>query len=57
MDYRDPVKLVDSHIGDILDAVDNNPKLKENTYIIFTSDHGEMLGAHKMITKGSESHG
>ena len=21
-------------------------------YIIFTSDHGEMLGAHKMITKG-----
>lgn len=50
--YRELVKLVDSHIGDILDAVDNNPKLKENTYIIFTSDHGEMLGAHKMITKG-----
>ena len=50
--YRELVKLVDSHIGDILDAVDANTKLKENTYIIFTSDHGEMLGAHKMITKG-----
>lgn len=50
--YSELMTLVDKHIGDILDAVDANPALKNNTYIIFTSDHGEMLGAHHMITKG-----
>ena len=43
---------MDSHIGHIVDALDRNPELKKNTVIIFTSDHGEMQGAHQMVTKG-----
>lgn len=50
--YGQLVSLVDSHIGHIVDALDRNPELKKNTVIIFTSDHGEMQGAHQMVTKG-----
>lgn len=49
--YGQLVSLVDSHIGTILDALDKNPELKKNTIIIFTSDHGEMQGAHHTVTK------
>ena len=37
---------VDKQIGEILDALDANPELSQNTIIIFTSDHGEYCGAH-----------
>lgn len=50
--YAQLVELVDSHIGHILNALDRNPELKKNTIIVFTSDHGEMQGAHKLVTKG-----
>jgi len=43
--------FVDMEIGRIIDEVDNLSM--ENTYIIFTSDHGTMLGAHRMNEKGS----
>jgi arylsulfatase A-like enzyme len=49
--YGQLVELVDSHIGTILDALDRNPELKKNTIVVFTSDHGEMQGAHHMVTK------
>lgn len=49
--YGELVSLVDSHVGYILDALDRNPELKRNTIVVFTSDHGEMQGAHQMITK------
>jgi len=49
--YGELVSMVDSHIGDILDALDRNPELKKNTIIVFTSDHGEMQGSHKTVTK------
>ncbi|CUP91067.1 sulfatase [Bacteroides uniformis] len=49
--YGQLVSLVDSHIGKILDALDAHPKLKENTLVVFTSDHGEMQGAHGAVTK------
>lgn len=49
--YGELVSLVDSHIGVILDALDANPELKENTLVVFTSDHGEMQGAHGTGTK------
>lgn len=45
------MKLVDKHIGDVLDALDANPEIKKNTIVIFTSDHGEMQGAHRSMTK------
>ena len=49
--YAELVKLVDEHIGDVLDALDANPEIKKNTIVVFTSDHGEMQGAHKSMTK------
>lgn len=43
---------VDRHIGSVLDALEENGQA-ENTIIIFTSDHGEMCGAHHLRQKGS----
>jgi len=36
---------VDKHIGEVLQAL-NETRFSENTVIIFTSDHGDLLGAH-----------
>lgn len=44
------VKEIDVWVGKILDKVDDLG-LAEDTLIIFTSDHGEMLGAHGMREK------
>lgn len=49
--YQKLVSIVDNYIGKLLDAVDENEDFKKNTIIVFTSDHGEMQGAHKMTTK------
>ena len=43
---------VDQHIGSVLDALEESGQ-EENTVIIFTSDHGEMGGAHHLRQKGS----
>jgi arylsulfatase len=43
---------VDRHIGSVLDALEESGQA-ENTIIIFTSDHGEMGGAHHLRQKGS----
>ena len=43
---------VDRHIGTVLDALEESGQA-ENTIIIFTSDHGEMAGAHQLRQKGS----
>lgn len=48
--YAQLVALADSHIGKVLDAIDQWSQ-KENTIVIFTSDHGEMQGAHHTTTK------
>lgn len=44
------VNLVDSHVGEVLDAIESSA-LKDNTIIVFTSDHGEMQGAHTATVK------
>ncbi|GEM_PF-278509 len=62
-EYADPEKIrymiseyygliteIDDWIGQILEKLDELG-LSENTLIIFTSDHGEMLGAHGMREK------
>lgn len=49
-EYYAMVKEVDDWVGKILDKLDELG-LAENTLVIFTSDHGEMLGAHGMRGK------
>ncbi|WP_040420489.1 sulfatase [Actinopolymorpha alba] len=49
--YYAMVSLVDDEVGRILDALDRQG-LAENTLVIFTSDHGEMLGDHQLMLKG-----
>jgi arylsulfatase len=43
---------VDRHIGMVLDALEKSGQA-DNTIIFFTSDHGEMGGAHHLRQKGS----
>jgi arylsulfatase A-like enzyme len=42
--------LVDTHVGTILEALDANG-LRENTVVVFTSDHGDMMGSHRLLAK------
>lgn len=49
--YFGMISAVDHQVGRILDALDAKGEL-DNTYIIFTSDHGEWLGDHGLLLKG-----
>ena len=49
--YYAMIKLVDDQVGRILEALDETGQ-RENTLVIFTSDHGETLGDHGLIMKG-----
>ena len=42
--------LVDTHAGAILDALERHG-LAANTIVVFTSDHGDMMGSHRLLTK------
>lgn len=43
--YYGLINHIDDQLGRLL------PRLKRNTFILFTSDHGEMLGDHRMFRK------
>jgi arylsulfatase A-like enzyme len=49
--YYAMIKLIDDQVGRILTALDASGQ-RDNTVVIFTSDHGEMLGDHGLIQKG-----
>lgn len=49
--YAAMVAMLDYQIGRILNALDE-AGLRENTLVVFTSDHGEMLGDHQIMLKG-----
>lgn len=49
--YYALIELIDAQFGRIVDALRDSGQL-ENTIIIFTSDHGELLGDHGLIFKG-----
>ncbi|WP_350274989.1 sulfatase-like hydrolase/transferase [Kribbella sp. HUAS MG21] len=49
--YYAMVSLVDDEVGRILDALEAEG-LAGNTIVVFTSDHGEMLGDHQLMLKG-----
>jgi arylsulfatase len=42
--------LVDTHVGAILDTLEETG-LADNTLVVFTSDHGDMMGAHRLLGK------
>ncbi len=42
--------LVDTHVGTILQTLEECG-LRDNTIVVFTSDHGDMMGSHRMIAK------
>lgn len=46
------VEHVDAEIGKIIDAIDHN-NLWKNSVIIFTSDHGDGMGAHQWNQKSA----
>lgn len=48
--YWGLVSLVDTHIGKILDAIEASG-IDKQTIIVFTSDHGDMMGSHKLVGK------
>ncbi len=48
--YCAGITLIDDQIGTILDKLKETGQ-EDNTYIVFTSDHGEMLGDHGLFLK------
>lgn len=50
--YYRLVEKVDQEIGKIIDAIDKN-NLWENTVVIFSSDHGDGIGAHHWNQKSA----
>jgi arylsulfatase len=48
--YCAAIELIDDQIGNMINALEQRNML-DNTYIIFTSDHGEMLGDHGLYQK------
>ena len=49
--YWAMIDVIDTQIGRLLDFLDETGQ-RENTIVIFTSDHGEMLGDHGIYLKG-----
>jgi len=48
--YCGSTELIDDQVGLILAALERRGML-DNTYVVFSSDHGEMLGDHGLYTK------
>lgn len=48
--YYGIITLVDDAFGAVLNALETTGT-KDNTVVIFTSDHGEMAGAHRLLGK------
>jgi choline-sulfatase len=48
--YAADISVIDRAIGDIVDALERTG-MADNTWIIYTSDHGEMGGNHGLMSK------
>ena len=51
--YFAMIALIDHEVGRILQALEA-AGLAEDTLVVFTSDHGEMLGDHQQLLKGPQ---
>lgn len=49
--YYGMVKCIDDNVGRLLNFLDQN-NLTHDTIVVFTSDHGDLLGEHGKINKG-----
>jgi len=49
--YYGMIALIDRNVGRILAALDEFA-LRENTIVVYTTDHGEWLGDHGLLLKG-----
>ena len=49
--YYAMIKLIDDQLGRIIEVLEETGQ-RQHTVVIFTSDHGEMLGDHGLIQKG-----
>ena len=49
--YWAQIELIDENVGRMLDMLEETGQ-RENTLVIFTSDHGEMAGDHGLKKKG-----
>ena len=47
---------VDRQIGRVLQTLASRPEVRDNTVILFTSDHGEYGGSHGMRGKGASAY-
>lgn len=52
--YCAAVKYIDDQVGRLLAALEANGQL-EHTVIVFTADHGDMMGNHGMVWKTTSS--
>lgn len=52
--YYANVKMIDDEVGRVLNALDRTGRA-EDTIVIFTADHGDMLGGHGMVTKSTDA--
>jgi arylsulfatase len=50
--YYGMISLIDKQVGKIIDSLAQRGIL-DKTIIVFTSDHGEMMGDHHMLLKGA----
>jgi arylsulfatase A-like enzyme len=49
------IACIDDAIGAVLGALDRSGK-RDDTVVIFTSDHGDHLGDHRLMLKGAEQY-
>ena len=49
--YFSLIKSIDDEVGRVLKALEETGEA-DNTIVVFTSDHGEMMGSHQLMGKG-----
>lgn len=50
--YLGMVTHIDNLVGDLVESLEQ-AKVRDNTMLVFSSDHGEMLGSHRLQDKGA----